>query len=274
MDAYARIDPPSQGKGRSGHFRIRLSDHILCHGRKLRDKTESGGYVEEEHAPEHPPLGGLHGFVKGERIGGRNTACGLRRKSGREPSLGRILKHLGRSEAQNQEDDAPDVERLRHTHGNHHGGSNLAHEEGARAETHNRKTRHETALVGKPADQGGDGGNIPETVPQTGNETKTKPHQPDVAYRIGKTGNKCSDTEQNTADGGHKLGAFFIHQGSAEGGGDADHADADHERHLNGCLSPAVGGHQGFLEDGPRIDRPQTQLHDDCRNGNQPSLTF
>ena len=236
-------------------------------------RPEARRDVQEQHAPEHPPLGPFHGLVEGEGVGsGHRGRRGRPARGG--PALGGVLVELCASRDDDQEDHAPDVEGLGHAHVIDHPGGDLAHEEGAGAEAHDGQTRDEAALVGEPADQRRDGRHVTEAVAEAADDAEAEIKQEKTPDLIGIAGKQNTGTEEDTADGGHEAGALLVDEGPAEGGRNTDDGHQDHHggRHLE--IAPPVGLHQGDFEDGPCIDRPQTELHDDGSPCNQPTFAF
>jgi len=62
-------------------------------GGVLGNEAETGGNIEAQHGPEHPPLRLFYGFAQGERISRGNSGCSWF-ETGRQPSLRGIFEQL------------------------------------------------------------------------------------------------------------------------------------------------------------------------------------
>ena len=249
----------SQGLGvaknvRIGHKRLII---FLRKGRELGDEAKASGHIQEQHAPEHPPLGVFTASPKvKESAADTEEADGV--KSRRQPACGWILEKLGSPDYQDKEDHAPDVEGLGYAGGgqaafvcNDHGRCDLAHEEGAKAEAHDGKPCHKTTLVREPADQGGNGRDITESVPKAADDAICEVEKRKAGHLISQTGKEGTGSEENAAYGSDKPRAFLVHQGPAECSGRTDHEHEDHEGELCLGFTPTMHANQGLLEDRP-----------------------
>jgi len=213
--------------------------HVLHHRRRLGQDADPGGDVDEQDAPQQVELSCLNGVIPAD-ADVRDHGVRLRRAcpSFRPPSWRRPAQE---SCADQHDHHVCGAER-HHRPGNadaiHEIHVEIAGQERAAAESHDRHARRHAASIGKPLDQRAHGRDVTQPASDAADDSHADEHQDRLRASQAEPADKkpCPEEQRRRRGRGARTAAFD--PGAAERGAEAEQHEGGRERRVRWAEPP------------------------------------
>ena len=256
-------------------FERRALEHVLHHRRGLRQDADARRDIDEEDAPQQIEL------RRADRVVAADTA--LRdhrvRLRGRRPSRGlpswRRRRHQARPAQHHREiHDAERHDRRRHAEPIHEEDVQVAGDERAAAEAHDRHPGCHAAPIGKPLHEHAHRRDVAEPAADAADDSHPEKDEERLSHRQADAAHDEARTEEQRRCRCRRPRTAPFDPRSGERGAETEQRERGGERDVGRAEPPWRIGKQrldGSVERAPRVDRSDADVNENGADGNPPA---